>query len=119
MADSIVDKVEKFIQRIHDGTYKIDISAYKIITEGDNLTKIRTNLPETLAGAMQDYEVLKSVSPSPNQQAAASCLFWINRAFAYGVVREGESLIQKLGEKDKEISSEFCTSQENKCRHYQ
>jgi hypothetical protein len=99
MTNSVVDRVEAFIQRIHDGTYKIDPAANQIITEGT------TNLAQSLAMTMHEYDILKSSTLSPNQQVAARCLIWINLAFTSGVVKEGDSLVQRLKDKDDQIKS--------------
>ena len=63
------------------------------------------SLADLLSEKMHAYDVFRQVSPNLQDSAARNCLMWIDKAFTYGVVKEGDSLINKLEEKDKQISS--------------
>jgi hypothetical protein len=104
MADSIVDRVEEFIQRIHDRIYKIDPAANNMMFYNVDRT-VNRSLSDHLSEKMHDYDVIRHTTPSPNLQdrAARNCLMWINKAFTYSVVKEGDGLLQKLEEKDKHM----------------
>lgn len=92
---SIIEKVETFIQRLHDLDYSIAPEAIKIIY--DFPSKEKKSLTDCLANAIYEYEANKD-----NEQVklhyAQLCLIWINRAFACGVIEEAQGLAKKLGE---------------------
>jgi hypothetical protein len=98
---SIIEKVETFIQRLHDLDYVIDQTATNIWygrpPPYPTLIDNRTNLADNLSNAITDYEANKG-----NEQlklaSASRCLMWINKAFACGVIKEGEGLARKLKE---------------------
>jgi predicted nuclease with TOPRIM domain len=51
---------------------------------------------------MFDYEAIMIKNKQIKHNAAISCLLWIERAFACGVIREGQGLIKKLDEANQE-----------------
>lgn len=99
---SVIAEVEDFIRRLHDGDYIISKEAHKIEFSkprdgavGLVSRKEIGNLADRLAHAMSIYEVNKGKS-SLRRTSAISCLMWINRAFSWGVIKEGKGLLTRL-----------------------
>ncbi|HEY9385778.1 MAG TPA: hypothetical protein VIP70_01960 [Nitrososphaeraceae archaeon] len=96
----LVQKVEEFIRRLHDGIYTIDPKANEIMFSNPSKSTDKS-LTAYLTEEMYEYQTLSTLS---SRIAAASCLMWINRAFTYGVVKEDEGLVNRLIKKDEQIS---------------
>ena len=99
---SIIEKVEIFIQRLHDLDYAIAPEATKIWyypTSTSTLTppKKGRSLADSLANAITEYEGKKCDERS-RVIYAHICLIWVNRAFSSGVIKEGQGLARKLKE---------------------
>lgn len=97
-------RVEEFIQRVHDSDYIIAEKAseikYSMPREGVAQIAGRKptgNLADKLAWAMSAYDEVKG-SPELRKRFAYTCLDWINRAFAWHVIKEGKGLVRKLKE---------------------
>ncbi len=102
---SIIEKVDSFIQRLHDMDCIISSEARQIFyilpkePEGKSLA-------DFLANAIHDYEKY-SEDKELKFSRATICLLWINRAFTHGIVKDGEGLIRKLKEcREKNIQLE-------------
>jgi len=110
--DDVIQKVEVFIQRVHNLDYVISREAARLIysrLDLKDITQART-LADHLANAMETYlESKKHLAESASveeerlsakliQVSAETCLLWINRAFASGIVQEGEGLVRKFKE---------------------
>ena len=103
---SIIEKVEIFIRRLHDMDYIIDSESHKIWYSAPSKPTERKTLADYLANRISQYEGNKD-----NEQIrfayARTCLLWINRAFACGVIKKGEGLARKLMEcREKNIQLE-------------
>jgi hypothetical protein len=104
--DDMYSTVDKFIQRVHDKDYTITKEASEIVygrkSEG-RVGKLLGTMEETgiladrLAWAMGAYESSKD-DPHFRDLYGTQCLFWINRAYSRGVVKEGEGSVHKLRE---------------------
>jgi phage shock protein A len=95
VTDKIVEKVEDFIRRYNNLEYTIDSKATSIryIGEGDAHPR---SLSDDLADSISRYEHNRN---NPSKQGYARiCLIDINRAFANGVIKEGNGLVSKLEE---------------------
>ena len=92
----IIEKVETFIQRLHEMDYIIAPKASELVYETPLLEK--NTLAEFLATRLYDYEKNRENIDEIRLPCARACLVWINRAFAHGVVQEGQGLARKLKE---------------------
>lgn len=98
MSDTI-KKVETFIQRLHNLHYVVSLEASKLWYAPRSseypflLTSKRKNLADNLADAITDYQENKNKKSKLSY--AKKLLMWINKAFTYGVIREGKSLISE------------------------
>lgn len=97
-----IQKVENFIQRLHNGEIIITPEARNIrygpiyqsaITP--LFQRITKSLADHLSSTIWGYEQRKN--DEQRNALASHCLMWIDRAYAHGVVRESEALIDKLG----------------------
>jgi cell division protein FtsB len=97
-----IQKVENFIQRLHNGEIIITpearnirygpIRQYGLTPIFQRITK---SLADYLSSTIWEYEQRKN--DKQKNTLASHCLMWIDRAYAHGVVRESEALIDKLG----------------------
>lgn len=97
-----IQKVESFIQRLHNGEIIITPEARNIrygpifqsaiIPRFSRLTK---SLADNLSSVIWEYEQRKN-DQRIKLALASHCLLWIDRARAQGVVVESEALIDKL-----------------------
>lgn len=108
---SIIEKVETFIQRLHDMDYIFTPEAKGIwyVSPSRPLypsplspPKERKNLTDYLAIAISDYEENRD-DEQHRLSYARTCLLWINRAFASGVIQEGKGLISKNKELERDV----------------
>jgi len=101
---SIFEKVDTFIQRLHDLYYVIDPKAAEIIYSSEG--KPSHSLTDKLALTLEEYEENKD-NENVGLIRAHIALLWINRAFLNGVVHEGQGLARKLDEcQEKNIQLE-------------
>ncbi len=98
--DDVIEKVETFIQRIQDLDFVINPTSGSLIYgEGENA---RT-LSDLLVESITSYEVDRYDSdPKVKILSAYRCLVQINRAFACGIIKEGEALISKFKKRSEE-----------------
>jgi hypothetical protein len=98
---TIIDKVETFIQRVHDLEYIVTSEATNLWYVSKNklypMPNDKTNLSDSLASAMAHYQENKD-DEKERLHYAQICFMWINRAFTSGVIREGKGLITKFAE---------------------
>jgi hypothetical protein len=85
----IFEKVEIFIKRIRELDYVIDKT---------------DNISDYLAISMTEYEAYAAskVEPLTKWMKAYTCLFFINRAIANGIVKPGDALTSKFKECSEE-----------------
>jgi hypothetical protein len=88
----VIEKVETFIRHCNDLDYVFTPDSRKLGTT--NQQGERAMFADSIARAMSEYEWFKN-DPQQRMLKANICLMWINRAFAVGVVREGEGLVNK------------------------
>lgn len=98
-----IQKIENFIQRLHNGEIIITPEARNIrygpIFQSEiipRFSRITKSLADHLSSTIWEYEQRKNDKQS-KLALASHCLLWIDRAYAHGVVRESEALIDKLG----------------------
>lgn len=93
----IVERVETFIQRLNDLDYIISPEAGELLY-GDRLNPKERgkSLADYLANSINEYEQKRDSKES--EFKAIVCNLWINRAFAQGIVKEGQGLARKLKE---------------------
>ena len=94
---SIIEKVETFIQRLHDMDYIITPEATKIIYRSQSNPLDNRLLSDLLGTAISEYEKNRN-SDELRLGYAQRCLLWINKGFACGVVKESQGLARKLEE---------------------
>jgi hypothetical protein len=94
---SIIEKVETFIQRLHDLDYVIDPKASTLIFGIPSRLSESMLLSDFLAKKISEYEENRD-NERNKLTYALSCLMWINRAFTCGVIHEGQGLARKLKE---------------------
>lgn len=92
----VIEKIEIFIQRLHDMDYVITPEASKLIYETQSTPMEKNNLSSFLANRIYDYDTNRDNKDEIRLMYARSCLIWINRAYTSGVVQEGQGLIKKL-----------------------
>lgn len=87
-----IERVETFIQHLHDMDYVITDRASEIMFGEQSIA-------DGLARAITEYETFKNTStPLGRHIFASSCSLWIHRAFTWKVIQEGQGLVRKLGE---------------------
>ena len=91
----IIEKVETFIQRLHDLDYIVTPEAKKI-GYIDKQTNKEISIAHSLSLHISRYE--KNIDNELQLSFARLCLTWINKAFTYGVIQEGQGLARKLKE---------------------
>lgn len=102
--NAVIEKVDDFVRKYHDLDYVIDSRAMEIwygSSESSIFDRKRTNLTDHLANAISMYDGSKDDNEQNRLVAASVCLIWINRAFACGVVKEGQGLARKLRETEE------------------
>lgn len=88
----VISKVETFIRRCHDLDFVFSAASWKLRTtakEGES-----KSFADGIARAMSEYDWFKEF-PEERMKKANVLLWWMNRAFAVGVVREGEGLVNR------------------------
>jgi len=102
----IYERVDTFIQRLHDLEYIITPEAKTIVYESKENKKDRSMLADELSNSITIYESRKD-DDITRMKYARICNVWINRAFSCGVVRESEGLVKKLKEcRDRNVRLE-------------
>lgn len=102
----IIEKVETFIQRLHDLDYIITPEAATIIYSSKSDMFERGTLSSYLSRRITEYEENKDEG-STKQSYARICHLWMIRAFSCGVVQEGNGLARKLKEcREKNVQLE-------------
>lgn len=100
MISPIIEKVEKFIQRIHDCELVITEHADKVTFKEEktgNSKGIGALLAETIFAC-------ETANKKQRLVKATECLIWINRAYYYPFVKEnGEALLKRISEKETQI----------------
>jgi len=86
--NEVIQKVEAFIRHCHDLDYTFTPDSRNLATKDDQ-GKV-TMLGDSIARSMSEYEWYKS-DPENKASKAYVCLMWIHRAFAVGVVKEGDT----------------------------
>ena len=76
----VIEKVETFIQRLHDLDYIIAPEPPTFFYES---LEEKNTLSEFLADRIYDYEINKENKDENKLLCARACLVWINRAFAH------------------------------------
>jgi hypothetical protein len=109
---TLYDTVNDFIKRIHEKDLVITKEAATIQFSNPSATGVRSvlgirkktgNLADRLAWAMSAYEGLKENTQLCSKYAA-ECLMWINRAYAWDVIKEGKGLINKVKKAEEKIA---------------
>ena len=90
--NDVIEKVETFIQRLND----MDL----VYTDRASEVKFgEKSIADGLALAITTYEEFKnSATPTVKHDFASTCLLWIERAWAWKAIEEGEGLARKLRE---------------------
>ena len=102
----IIEKVETFIQRLHDLEYIITPEAKTITYSSKSDMFERSTLSSYLSRRITEYEEKKD-NDSTKLSYARICHLWIIRAFSCSVVREGPGLARKLKEcREKNVQLE-------------
>ncbi len=100
-----IERVETFIRRIHDLEYVFTPEAREMYFTNIKGEKDRS-LADWLSRRIFSYEQNRE-DKAQQLFYAKLCLLWINRAFACGVVQEGEGLARKLKEcREKNVQLE-------------
>lgn len=103
---TIIEKVEIFIQRLHDLDYTITPEATEIWYSDPSRPLDRKNLADHLANVISRY-LREKDNEQDRFHCAQLCSLWINRAFACGVIKEGQGLARQLAEcREKNIQLE-------------
>ncbi len=97
--DSIVGRVETFINRLHNSSITIDEGAKNITYKRGVEMK---SLADILGEQIHYYKRGKE-SNEPYYPSASDIFEWINKAYTNGVVKESNSLLEQLAEKDNII----------------
>ena len=93
--NTVIERVETFIQRVHDLDLVISIKSRDVwleATEGK-----QTNLSDRLAKTMRNYEASRGKKVQ-RYAKALTCLYFIDKAYTCEVISEGNGLISKLRE---------------------
>jgi hypothetical protein len=100
MSMSVIQRVETFIQRLHDADIVIMPEALKITYQFpatdaySAMYPVKRSLSDCLANAVSQYEEHRNDVLNIFYYADA-CLEWINRAITTGVIKEGKGLFSK------------------------
>lgn len=92
---SVIEQVEAFIRRLHDMDYILSPEVSGLIYVNESNQKDGRLFSDHLAKSIFEYEKYKN-DDQVNMKYGRVCLLWINRAFAHGIVREGQGLAKKL-----------------------
>lgn len=99
----VVKRVDEFIERVHSLELIIDPKAREIWLGKAEGTRV--NLSDHLAKGMQAYAYAKSWKSEDDQVTKANDLhYYIEKAFACGVVSEGSGLPRKLEESKTKVA---------------
>lgn len=101
----IIEKVETFIQHYRALDYIID-------EKGNSIRCFKWGIPfklsYLLACSITNYELVKEntvfkiTTGKEKLESAIDCLKWIDKAIAYGIVKEGQGLVSKFKECSEE-----------------
>lgn len=101
---SALPKVVNFIERLHNGEIYVSDMARTMTfqkpfqtTALQNLISPPPNLADILSNAVNSFEL------NPTPENIDSCLYWINRAYFLGVIKEGSGLLTKLRDKEQKV----------------
>jgi hypothetical protein len=88
------EKIDKFIQRMHDLDIILKSECNKAIINKEDGTKI--SVSDNLAIAIILYEISKKRSSEDKYRSAMQCLGAIDQAYTSGYVTEGQGVFKKL-----------------------
>jgi hypothetical protein len=96
MSENDVETVESFIQRLHDSEILIDEKAHDIwLTKYDmGQQPEKKNLSDVLALMIENYREHRN--DEFKNIFAKFCAQWLEKAYLYGVVKEGAGISRKL-----------------------
>src|SRR5437773_1292637 len=100
VSETAVEIVETFMRRVFDHDLVFAKEAGEIILLDMDQPLPAETLAANLAHLMTLYQ--KNRDKSTGLSYAQQMLIWINRAYTYGVIKEGDGLITKLGKCQEE-----------------